>query len=682
MHRLAYVLRIYNMQLVLRCLLLFSILFCDAYAQKRGVIVEPGKKNTDSGNTYGLIIGISAYQNPVIASLRYADIDARHFYNYLLEQGADSSNIVLLLNEQAKCGDIWSHLDQINETLKSGDRFYFYFSGHGDIESKMIVPDAFLLAHDAPKGFYASGGTVGISYLKSFLATLSSKGIQVIFIVDACKAGTLIGGREGMDITANVLKEKWKQEIKILSCQAGELSLEGNQWGNGRGLFSYELIEALTGKADLNKDQLVTARELHLYLSKEVPEKALPSAQHPVVEGDLEFVLGKVVQGKSSSVSTATINYNNNLAQKEPLSFIHLYQEYNQYLDSNILVKYDSTGKLLPSALFCLRHFPDSKDAASLYQIMQKQLSAAMINNLTLYTQHYLSRATRQADLPESYYRNADKQTLLSLELMLQEFPGRAKLAELGMLSNVFFAKADAVIFKDITLAMTLTDSAITINPENPLPLFFKANYLAGSSQKADPDAEYAIKRLMELAPQSWLGYSSYAYYRIFRAQPISFPVSALKLKAADKMEILGLIDLAQQIDPINQHIKLDRKYLNDLIDNQTYRLALIDTTTHDYFSRYQTFWYHYYKKEYAKAVVYGEQATRLNPADALCLYNLAAACSQAMLYDKSLEYLDKAATLNPSIAADCVNDLDFLYLRGKPDFKKWYNEKYPSPQN
>ena len=39
-----------------------------------------------------------------------------------------------------------------------------------------------------------------------------------------------------------------------MSCQPNEYSIEGEQWGGGRGAFSYHLVDALYGLADANAD--------------------------------------------------------------------------------------------------------------------------------------------------------------------------------------------------------------------------------------------------------------------------------------------------------------------------------------------------------------------------------------------------------------------------------------------
>ena len=57
-----------------------------------------------------------------------------------------------------------------------------------------------------------------------------------------------------------------------MSCQANEYSVEGTEWGDGRGVFSYHLLEGLTGLADVDDDQIVSLQELERYLEDEIDQ--------------------------------------------------------------------------------------------------------------------------------------------------------------------------------------------------------------------------------------------------------------------------------------------------------------------------------------------------------------------------------------------------------------------------
>ena len=275
--------------------LISLILSANLFGQNetRGVIINLAREDTNfSGTAYALVVGISNYKNPSIPQLQYADKDAVAFHKFLTTSGVQEENIHLLLNENATNAAFWTILNYISQKAKKGDQVYIYFSGHGDVETQSIVKDAYLLPYDSPSSVYPMGA-IGMIYLKSWLATFSSNGIQTIFVADACKSGSLIGGREGMEAAANMLKDKWQDEIKIVSCQPGELSLEGANWGGGRGLFSYELINGLSGNADKNQDKIISLRELYLYLMEVVPEKAGKHPQNPILTGNLEYNISK-----------------------------------------------------------------------------------------------------------------------------------------------------------------------------------------------------------------------------------------------------------------------------------------------------------------------------------------------------------------------------------------------------
>src|SRR5690606_2384695 len=95
---------------------------------------------------------------------------------------------------------------------------------------------------------------------------------KVIMVADACRSGKLSGSSVGgAQITGSNLAKQYANEIKILSCQPDEYSLEGEQWGGGRGAFSYHLLDGLYGMADGNGDQKVNLLEISRYLEDHVP---------------------------------------------------------------------------------------------------------------------------------------------------------------------------------------------------------------------------------------------------------------------------------------------------------------------------------------------------------------------------------------------------------------------------
>ncbi len=276
------------------------------FSQSKGVSpkVERHESKVLSQNTYAVVVGISDYQDPLLPDLKFADRDAQIFSDFLRSESGGNlpyNNIKLLLNEQATMGQLANALDWLLEVSKENDRVFIYFSGHGDVEKKTLSQPGYLLCWDAPARVYLGGGAMALPMFQDVISTLSLQNkAKVIVVSDACHAGKLSGSNiNGTQATTANLAKQFANEVKILSCQPNEYSIEGEQWGGGRGAFSYHLIRGLNGLADLNKDKTVSALEISRYLEDNVSREVAPLIQIPMVTGD-----------KNESLSTLKINSN------------------------------------------------------------------------------------------------------------------------------------------------------------------------------------------------------------------------------------------------------------------------------------------------------------------------------------------------------------------------------------
>lgn len=264
-----------------------------------------------SGKAFGVIIGISAYDE--LPKLKYADRDALAFYDFLrsYEQGVDTNNLFLFTNKNASKDLIVQKMYDITDNAKEGDKIYFFFSGHGDVEQLIQTDNTLLLLSQSPTKNYLrrSNAYLDINTLKTFFQVWATKKIKVFFICDACHSGSLVGGEEGKKNSVLGMQQAWQNEIKILSCQPDEVSLESNKWGGGRGLFSYYLILGLKGLSDKDKDKNVSLRELDAYLKDQVGENSLDK-QIPVVYGDLKNIVSKT---NDAMLQTAKVELSTNL---------------------------------------------------------------------------------------------------------------------------------------------------------------------------------------------------------------------------------------------------------------------------------------------------------------------------------------------------------------------------------
>ena len=286
----------FSKKILLICLyfiFLFLVYSSKVYPQQqRGVIIS--QRIDKPRNVYAIVVGISDYTS--LQDLQFAHKDAALFADYLKNDcGVPENNIKLFLNEEATRLNVVDDLYNLNDKVKSDDLIFMYFAGHGDVESKISEGDALLLLHKSLKVNYLRGfDFIRMTELRDWLDNLVQKKAQVVFISDACHSGGLAGGKEGQEKTLASLKADWRNQTKLLSCQMQEISLESKEWGGGRGLFSFHLIEGLQGLADTDNNGFVSLIELQIYLQKNVREQALPNHQTPLVIGNLDQELSKV----------------------------------------------------------------------------------------------------------------------------------------------------------------------------------------------------------------------------------------------------------------------------------------------------------------------------------------------------------------------------------------------------
>jgi tetratricopeptide (TPR) repeat protein len=389
-----------NMRPILLLFFLFLLPFNSNDGQVRGLNPVKKEKGLESGTTRAVVVGISDYQNEGITDLRFADQDARVFADYLLDPkglALDSSHVEVLVNDEATAGNFISALYGLIENSKEGDQAIIYFAGHGDVESTTISQPGFLLCWDAPSRVYMAGGTFGLNYLQEIVATLSSQiKSKVIVITDACRSGKLAGSDiGGANATAAHMAKQVANEVKIMSCQPQEFSLEGEEWGGGRGVFSYYLMAGLQGMADRNEDQEVTLFELRRYLEDNVVMAVDPHSQVPMTVGSPNTRLAKVnpellaeVKAKMETKVLTTIQQR--AAPDAALA-----------LDTSILKKYEAFQKALkedhllePKEGSAWSLFQEIKGHPSLEKyegLMRRNLAAALQDKAQQAINNYLA---------------------------------------------------------------------------------------------------------------------------------------------------------------------------------------------------------------------------------------------------------------------------------------------------
>ncbi len=256
-------------------LFLFLCYYTQMLAQNRSE--NPGSKSINTtpqmtGKTYAVIVGMAKYR--YLEELDFTEADARVFYNYLLSLKIEKKNLKLFLDEQRpNSTHIYATLDSLQRVIKPGDKLYFYFAGHGNENASLT------LANYNPNSINALD-FLAINDLQQRLNQFANMQAQVICVLDACHSGQ-------MDIqTTNNAAGSWKNQLKILSCQPNQKSLEKKDLGGGRGIFSYYFVEGLKGKADKNQNGKVDLRELREYVTEQTKTESEKSQDPQFSGGD------------------------------------------------------------------------------------------------------------------------------------------------------------------------------------------------------------------------------------------------------------------------------------------------------------------------------------------------------------------------------------------------------------
>jgi hypothetical protein len=276
-------------------------------AAARVIKPEPVFVPPVAGVRWAVVIGVSNYQDSRIPSLRYANKDARAFYDWLVSPNGGRyalGRVKLLVDNDATGVGIRNSLfEWLGQALEE-DVVTIFFAGHGSPQSPDNPENLFLLPFDTD---YDSVATTGFpmwdieTALKRFI-----RAKKVIVIADACHAGGVgqafdVARRAGRGVNTVTISSNLQHLTKIgdgiciiSASDDSQFSQESKKWGGGHGVFTYYLLRGLKGEADYSKDSRVTLGEIVPYLSEQV-RRATRNAQSPTVAGrfDPALTIGK-----------------------------------------------------------------------------------------------------------------------------------------------------------------------------------------------------------------------------------------------------------------------------------------------------------------------------------------------------------------------------------------------------
>jgi uncharacterized caspase-like protein len=120
-----------------------------------------------------------------------------------------------------------------------------------------------------------------LSYYDIYAVFRKSNASRKVIIADACMSGGLRQEqRNGNSSSPNA-----SDVVMFLSSRTNEYSIENTRMDNG--FFTEYLEKGLRGGADVNRDRIITAKELFNFVSKGVKDLSR-NRQHPVMWGNFD----------------------------------------------------------------------------------------------------------------------------------------------------------------------------------------------------------------------------------------------------------------------------------------------------------------------------------------------------------------------------------------------------------
>lgn len=586
--------------------------------------------------TKAIIVGISNYMN--IRSLNYAHSDALNFYNFLVSDAGgrvDSNNIVLLLNDDATSANIYASLDWLVDEAKEGERIIIYFSGHGDLETKTIRQNGFLLGYDAPEHCYMAGGTVSVGFLQDYMETIALQcKSNILLITDACRSGKLAGGQEGAQNTSAALAQNWQSITKVLSSQAGEYSLEADSWGNGAGVFTYYLVNGLTGKADRNNNDEVSTQELYMYLLENIGRET-NYAQNPILVGDMTSTLAWV-----DSLSLAQLDVNTQIGSHELLASKGFESMYKEQLSTEAYANYERFRYCLENELL-VPEYSDNENAWDIYQSIIEDENAEIIHK-------HIKRSLLAALQNESQIIVNSILTNQDNEIDFDTDRARTELHYTFNLINTSY-----ILYNDIRARYLFLKSVDMETAEDQVVLLEEASEIK-------PDAAYLYNRLgvqyynleqFELAIKTFnkainlVPTWSYPYYNLGGAyyakkqydEAIEFYYKSISL---NPKEANGYANLGLTYMTLTQYNKAN-EFFYKALELRPDEAAVYNNLGINYIML----------KQHNKAIESFQKYIELKPDDAAVYYKLGIVYNELKQYDKAIEHYQKTIKLNPNDA-------------------------------
>jgi hypothetical protein len=261
-------------------------------------------------NSYALLLGVSDYR--YLEKLSLVNDDLIKMEKFLLSLGF---HVVRVQNERLTLANVKSPQEFFATKLNPDDRLLVYFSGHGFHRPESGKERGYLALINAKEGVATPDTTIAMEEFVAWTRRVPAK--HLLVLLDSCFSGYATGASEVKAFeTRGPSEERGMPKadpatLYRLSAKSGKyLVMAGSRdqkaiadpkWNGG--LFTNGVVRGLGGLADVQRDGLVTTRELYPWLREYVEQEALRFGRiltplikdlDPMVsEGEFVFTKGK-----------------------------------------------------------------------------------------------------------------------------------------------------------------------------------------------------------------------------------------------------------------------------------------------------------------------------------------------------------------------------------------------------
>ena len=225
-------------------------------------------------DSWAIVIGIDNYAK--WPKLQYAVRDASAVRETLIQKfNFAADHVVSLENGEATRAHILAafHDKLAHSGMKKNDRLFVFFAGHGATRHLSSGRDlGYVIPVDSDPEQIATDA-IPMSELQNIAESMTAK--HAFFVMDACYSG--LGLTRGAG-SGNFLRDNNKRIGRQMLTAGGADQLVADGGPNGHSVFTWTLLQGLSGKGDLNGDGIITATELAAYVA---PAVASVSSQTP-----------------------------------------------------------------------------------------------------------------------------------------------------------------------------------------------------------------------------------------------------------------------------------------------------------------------------------------------------------------------------------------------------------------